>query len=98
MHIGRVLKKIRKERKLTLRQVADKMGVTAPWLSMIENDLRDPTQKTIRTLTKVYKVSAAEIMWLSIEEKDIAESKMEIYKQLKPLVDDFMKSDLRKDQ
>ena len=42
---GSMVKKVRLDRGLTLRVVAEKLGVSLPYLSDIENDRRNPPEK-----------------------------------------------------
>lgn len=43
-NFGEFLQKKREERKITLRRMAEKMGITPPYLSDIEKDRRNPPE------------------------------------------------------
>jgi transcriptional regulator with XRE-family HTH domain len=60
--IGKVLKKARKELKLTQEQVADKVGISSNYYSMIERGERDnPGSKVMREIAKVLKLNASDL-------------------------------------
>lgn len=49
---GKEIRRIRKTKKLTLAQLAKKVRITVPYLSMIERGLRMPSGKvTLRLMT-----------------------------------------------
>ncbi len=39
---------MRQAQKLSLRQLADRAGVSSAYLSLVENELREPTQRWVR--------------------------------------------------
>lgn len=67
MTFGERLREIRKERGLTLREVADKAGIDFTYLSKIENGRipYTPAVDTIRQLADVLKVDSLELLTLA---------------------------------
>lgn len=61
MSIGTKLKSIRKEKDMTLRQVADNMGCSPQLISQYENGKRTPKLETIQKLATALGVSLAEL-------------------------------------
>ncbi|MDJ0752739.1 MAG: XRE family transcriptional regulator [Ardenticatenaceae bacterium] len=53
MKIGRRIKERRQELKLSLRQMAEQVGVTASFLSQIERDIASPSLDTLRRISHV---------------------------------------------
>ncbi|RJS57459.1 transcriptional regulator [Bacillus subtilis] len=53
---GVKLKKLRKSKKLTLRDLADKLGVTHSYLSKIERGVTNPSLKMINSLAEFFDV------------------------------------------
>ncbi len=47
MNLGALLRQKRKERKLTLKVVAEKAGISEGFLSQIENDVNSPSVDTL---------------------------------------------------
>ena len=50
------LKKLRKERGLTLRELEREVGISRAYLNEIERGVREPTLRVLRKLTSFYKV------------------------------------------
>ncbi len=59
--LGRRLNALRKQRRLTLAQVSDAVGVAASQLSFIENGKREAKLSTVQKLADLYGVSLAEL-------------------------------------
>lgn len=55
MELGQYLKKMRKEKKITLREAAKRSGVSHPYLSQLENGKNDkPSLDVLEKLANVY--------------------------------------------
>lgn len=54
--IGQKLRELRKEVKLTLKQVAQEVDCTAGYLSQIENDKASPSIATPKKIAQVFNV------------------------------------------
>ena len=67
MTFGKRLRQIRKERGLTLRQLADEVGVDFTYLSKIENERVSytPAVETIRELARILKVDSLALLSLA---------------------------------
>lgn len=64
LNFGDFLQRKRTERKITLRKLADQIGITAPYLTDIEKDRRNPPE-----MDKLEQI--AKILQLSDEEKAV---------------------------
>lgn len=64
---GKTIKKFRNERKLTQRELAEKVGVDVTYISKIENDRLEhtPSLKTIRKLALVLGIDELELLNLA---------------------------------
>lgn len=60
--LGRRLRRLRKERDLTLAEVAERSGVAASQLSLIENGKREARLTTLQQLVDVYGTSLEDLM------------------------------------
>lgn len=60
MKIGSILKKIRHEKRYTLQEVAQRLGITASHLSQIENDKISPSLHSLEELLKLYAVKISD--------------------------------------
>jgi transcriptional regulator with XRE-family HTH domain len=59
--IGEELRKLRKTKNLTLKEVAEKAGVSTMYISEIERDLKVPSDEVICKLAKIYNVDEKEL-------------------------------------
>ncbi|AJH24015.1 hypothetical protein XM40_08320 [Bacillus velezensis] len=54
--VGTKIKRLRKDRKLTLRETAEKVGLDHSYLSKIERGVQNPSLKTIESLSNFFNV------------------------------------------
>lgn len=77
--LGEYLKKVRKSRDLSLRQVDYKSDVSFSHLSMIENGSRKPSPLTLKELAKIYNLDYIDLYekagYLDLAEKEKLESR-----------------------
>ena len=59
--LGRRLRHLRKERGLTLAQVAERAGLASSQLSLMENGKREAKLSQLQTLARVYGASLADL-------------------------------------
>ena len=60
--IGSHIRSIRKSKKLTLKDLAEKSGLSIPYLSDIERDAVNPSLQTLKALAKALDLSLPEIV------------------------------------
>lgn len=72
MHIGEIIHNLRKERKMTLVELAEKSGAALATLSRIENGRMTGTLKTHMNICKAFEISIAELY------KDLDKKKVEV--------------------
>lgn len=58
---GETVKKLREARKLTLREVAEELGIDTSMLGKIEKNKRKPTKQLIEKFAKFFNVSDKEL-------------------------------------
>ena len=59
--LGDVLKEQRLASRLSLRQLADQVGVSNPYLSQIERGLRRPSAEVLQQIAKALRISAEQL-------------------------------------
>ena len=59
--LGVYLKEQRTQSRLSLRQLADQVGVSNPYLSQIERGLRRPSAEVLQQLAKALRISAEQL-------------------------------------
>lgn len=60
--LGKKVKRIRKEMKLTQEQVAEKVGVSTNYIGFIEQGRYAPSLEVIEKIAKVLKVKPSELL------------------------------------
>ena len=61
MKLGDHLRSIRKERKLTLKDVSQHAGLSVPYLSDIERGVVNPSIETLRKIAKAYNMKVQDL-------------------------------------
>lgn len=89
-NIGKVLKEIREQRKLTQADVAKKLKLHQSHVSRVESGFYEPDSVTMRKFAKLYGVPVAILIWKATGEKDVQPSKLKAFKKLKPAVDNLI--------
>jgi transcriptional regulator with XRE-family HTH domain len=62
MHLGSLIRHIRKEKKLTLKSVAEKAGISEGFLSQVENNVNSPSVDTLSKICDAIGVQAGDIL------------------------------------
>ena len=57
---GKILKELREQRDLRLRELAEKVGYNFAYLSQLEADVAKPSEDLVRKLAKLFKVTLKE--------------------------------------
>lgn len=68
--LGMMISTLRKERKMTQLELADKMGVTDKAVSKWERDLSFPDINSIPKLAEIFEISVDELMQVKTETKE----------------------------
>lgn len=90
MNIGNALLKARKDNGLRQNVVAERTGLSQTYLSQIETGSKVPSVEVIEKLAKEYNMPFAIMMWNTLTEKDVRKPKLDIYRKLKPTVDNLI--------
>ncbi len=62
MNIGTLIRRCRKERKLTLKNVAEKASISEGFLSQVENDVNSPSVDTLLRICNAIGVNAGDLL------------------------------------
>lgn len=92
MKIGSIIKTERKKRGLSQKQLADCCSITATYLSLIENDKKEPTISLLHTIAENLKLPLPILLFLSLDDKDIPELKKEFFNIVKPSIDSMLQN------
>lgn len=92
MRIGSIIKTERKNRGLSQKQLADHCSITVTYLSLIENDKKEPTVSLLRTLAENLHLPLPILLFMSLDDEDIPESKKEFFNIVKPSIDSMLQN------
>lgn len=92
MKIGNIIKVARKKIGLSQGQLADRCSITVTYLSLIENDKKEPTISLLRTIAENLKLPLPILLFLSLDDEDIPESKKEFFNIVKPSIDSMLQN------
>jgi transcriptional regulator with XRE-family HTH domain len=62
MNLGALIRKYRKEKKLTLKVVAQKSGVSEGFMSQVENNVKSPSVETLMNICEAIGVQAGDLL------------------------------------
>lgn len=68
MKIGQTLKLLRIAAKLKQAALANTLGVTANYLSLVENDHREPSLSFLKKVAEVLDVPLGYLLWVALDE------------------------------
>ena len=92
MKVGNAIRKIRNEKGIKQKFIAEKAGISNEYLSIIESDSKTPTLAVLNQISDALGISLAYLLLLSVENsiedtvpKDKIEDLKDILKTLKPL-------------
>ncbi|MGB3210099.1 MAG: helix-turn-helix domain-containing protein [Desulforhopalus sp.] len=71
MNIGTLIRKFRKERKLTLKVVAEKASISEGFLSQVENDVNSPSVDTLVRICNAIGIDAGDLITQASKQEKI---------------------------
>lgn len=92
MKIGSIIKAERKKRGLSQSQLAARCSITVTYLSLIENDKKEPTVSLLRTIAENLNLPLPILLFMSLDDEDIPESKKEFFNIVKPSIDSMLQN------
>jgi transcriptional regulator with XRE-family HTH domain len=91
LNVGLRLKLFRISADLKQREVADKMGVTVNYVSMLERGERDPTLEYLKSFSRLVTVPVSVLLWEPTEEGTSDDSRRDIQLRLAALMAEYAK-------
>jgi len=93
MDLGSTIKNIRKQKHKTHFEFASRCGITPLYLSQIENNSKEPTLPTLKTISKNLNIPLPILFFLSMTEEDVQPNKRKAFGMVSPyakyLVNEF---------
>ena len=78
MKTGNTLKHFRKQLKLDQKELAEKTGLSASYISRIERDLQDPSLKTLRRISEAMGIPLPLLVFRIMESEENKEDKVNV--------------------
>ncbi len=91
MNLGNTIKDIRKERGISQTELAIICDISQTYLSQIESNQKEPNISTLKIIAGKLNVAVPILFFLSLDEKDIAPSKKNIFQIIGPTVKTLIK-------
>ena len=82
MDIGTAIKKLRKEKGMGQKQLAESCGISVNALSQIEINAAFPQKNTINKICEALQIPVSYLLFFSISDEDIPEDKKLVFKSL----------------
>ena len=92
MNLGQGIKEIRKKSGMNQDVFSKKINITQSYLSQIEKSRKFPNTDVLLRISKLTNTPLPILFWFTIEKEDVSENKKESYDQLKPTIDNLIKT------
>lgn len=90
MDLGNAIKSLRKEMKISRKELAARCRISVTALYNIENNLSFPSKDTINGICSALGVPVSYLMFYSLTEEDVPEDKREFFKVIVEPVKAFL--------
>lgn len=90
MDLGNAIKSLRKEMKISRKDLAARSSISITALYNIENNLSFPSKDTINGICSALGVPVSYLMFYSLTEEDVPEDKREFFKVIVEPVKAFL--------
>lgn len=71
--IGKIIRKFRKDKKMTMKDVSKKSKVTVVHISHVERGITNPSLRTLENIAKGLGTNVAVLFMLSIDRDDVSD-------------------------
>lgn len=90
MNIGNAIKEIRKEKRISRKNLASASGISVTALYNIENDLSMPSANNLQRIRHALDVPMSYILVFSVEDEDVPEDKRVLFRQVFLMLKQFL--------
>lgn len=90
MNLGETIKILRKRNGLNQAQLAELCDITITYLSLIENGKKEPALSLLKTIARGLHVPLPILLFSSLTEDDIPDSKKDFFNVIKPSIDSML--------
>lgn len=82
MQIGKTIRLCRSKKGWTQAELSKRAGITVPHLSMLENDLRDPSMDAMKALANAFNIPLNVLIFLASESEELVGLSEELKEKL----------------
>ena len=86
MNLGIAIRSVRRQLNITQHELSERSGISQTSLSQIENAVKRPSNKTIKSICGVLDVPEAVLYILAMQDSDVPSSKKNVYDMLFPSI------------
>ncbi len=86
MNLGIAIRSVRRQLGITQQELSEKSGISQTSLSQIENAVKRPSNKSIKSICNVLEVPEAVIYILAMQDSDVPPGKKNVYDMLFPSI------------
>ena len=90
MNLGKVIRVLRKQAKMSQNDLAKVCGLSQPYLSLVEKNERDIHTTSLKTICEALNVPLPIVYFMAIEKEDIPEDRRQAYELLSPHLTSMM--------
>ena len=95
MRLGKVIKQIIKDKGVFENYIAEKAGISSPYLSNIESGVKNPTLETLLKISNALDIPMFVLVYFAIEETDVSEQNIINFQENTKKVDIMIESIFR---
>jgi transcriptional regulator with XRE-family HTH domain len=86
MNLGSAIKQLRTELNLSQGELSSKIGISQTSLSQIELGYKEPSKKTLKSISEKLEIPIGLLYLLAMEKEDIPDKKIQLYNALFPSI------------
>lgn len=90
MNIGKAIKELRTQKKVSQKVLAEKTSITQAALSAIENGAR-PNPENLKKICQALEVPESLIYIMGLEKEDVPDEKKVLYEELFPVIETLIR-------
>jgi XRE family transcriptional regulator, regulator of sulfur utilization len=93
MNYGLTIRHLRKDiLKIGQSDFAKQLGLSQTYLSLLEGGKKTPSTQVLELISKQSQYPMSVLLWLSLTEEDVPQSRVEFFKAIKPSCDNLVKA------
>jgi len=90
MKFGSTIKQLRKRQGINQQFLADRLGITQTYLSLLESDQKTPSINLITSLSEELKIPPSILAYLTLNKEEISKNKHDAFEKINPLIEDLI--------